>query len=156
MDKERLANIHMNIIGIFYMVSGFWEVLLLMSGESLGDNYYLLEIYHRYVVILGLFTFLIGIGILLRNNLCRAIALILAWWNLFTAPLFSIWWYIYSVNIKEFLLGSPLPQVIIYTAILTVILSAVRIYIIYMLSTKRAGRVFLGNKKTLQKGNLGV
>ena len=142
--RER-ANMHVRIIGIFYIISGIWEYLHGFQGDSLA--YFLVGIYHNYVVYLGLFTIVIGIGILLRRNLCRKLALILAWWNLFTAPILDQWWFIYAVKIKKIFIGSAPSLFWLWTIGIIILVSITRIYIIYMLRISKAGYIFLKEYK---------
>lgn len=143
--SEKLANIHVRIIGIFYLISGVWEYLHIMEAESLVSH--LINIYHVYVAWLGFATVLIGIGILYKINLARRLALILAWWNLFTSPILDIWLYIYTVVIKKIFVSRSICFVIIYTIILITLLSSVRVYIIYMLRIPKAGYLFSKNSR---------
>ncbi len=148
MDKrlsDKWAKINVIAIGIFYIVSGIWEYLVgLTQEESISSGvYFLLDIYRNYAINLGLITILIGICLLFRAKLIRLAAIILAWWNLFTVPIIGIWWPIYAISIKKFSITNSWFALWIYSIILIFIMTAVRLYIIYVLSMPRAGSIFL-------------
>jgi hypothetical protein len=147
--SKRWAKINVAIIAVFYLISGVWEILV---GETQGTGfsggpYYLVEVHKDYLIILGRITFFVGIGLLFRINLIRLAALILAWWNLFTAPLVDIWWDIYAGHIKKFLTLDSSFTSIIYVLELILVMTAIRLYIIYMLRIPKAGYIFLRKKK---------
>ena len=149
--SKNWANFHVVVIGIFHLISGLWELgagVTTMESTPSGIHF-LLDAYRNYLVILGGITFLIGIFLLLRFNFARVLAIVLAWWNLFTAPLSDIWWFVYSTSIKKFLVANPSISVYLYTIILILILTFIRIYIIRMLNISRAGRVFLKETKNV-------
>ena len=134
------------MIGVFHLVSGFWELLIgVATMESTSSGiYFLLDVYRDYSIMLSGVTFLIGIGLLLRLNFARILAIVLAWWNLFTAPIIDIWWSIYSISIKKFLVvTSSWSNLWLGTVAVILVISLVRIYIIRMLNISRAGYVFL-------------
>jgi len=137
---KKKAVILVGIIGAFYIISGVWEVLHLLQGESIVDN--LISLYRNYVYILGLLTILTGIGICFKLRISRTIAIFLAWWNLFTAPIIDVWWYVYTVLIKEYFTSYPLPYIIFYTVFVIILMTLARIYIIYALRISQAGYLF--------------
>lgn len=143
--SEKWARINVNMIAIFYLISGFFEYLLVMRGES--ESYFLLAIYHNYVAWLGFFTFIVGISLFFKTDISRRLALILAWWNLFTAPLLEIWWILYKVYIKKW---SALPDSLLFmcggVVIIIAIITIIRLYIIYMLRIDKAGYIFFKKK----------
>jgi len=144
------AKINIVIIGIFYIISGIWEHLVgLTQGENYaGGEYFLLDIYRTYTVNLGNITVLIGIGLLVsRLKFIRLLALTLAWWNLFTVPLITIWWDVYAILIKKFLITDSWSTLLFHSAILIFILTFIRSYIIYMLQPRKAGYIFLKEQK---------
>lgn len=147
--SRKWAIINVIIIAFFYLISGVWEILV---GETQGTGfgggpYYLMEVHKNYLIILGRITFFVGIGLLLRINLFRIAALILAWLNLFTAPIVDIWWDIYIGHIKKALTVDWSFESIIYMFITILIMAVIRLYIIYMLNASTAGHVFLRKKK---------
>lgn len=157
------ARINVVVIAMFYVVSGIWEYFLgLTQIEWMPRGiYFLLDVYRSYVVNLGRVTILIGIllciGILFRFKFIRLLALILAWWNLFTVPLIAIWWPIYAVLIKKFFITdsgiNPALYSPFYSAILILILTFVRIYIISMLKISKAGHIFYKERQSKNKNN---
>ena len=149
---ENWAKLHVAIIGIFYIISGLWELFMAATkGKITGspDLYFLLSVYCTYLEKLGQTTILVGIGILIgllfRINFVRLLAIVLAWWNLFTAPLLDIWWCIYVIMIKKFLLPHSWIELGIKAAIL-ILITFIRLYIINMLKISKAGYVFLRKK----------
>ena len=143
------AILHVVIIGIFHLVSGLWELLVGATAmESTPSGvHFLLDIYRSYLGTLSIVTFFIGIFFLLRFNFARILAIILAWWNLFTAPFFAIWWYIYSESIRNITVENLSISEYLYAIVLVSVISATRIYIIRMLNISRAGYVFLDKNK---------
>lgn len=148
--NESKAKLHIKIIGIYYIISGIWEYLSgLMQAESIPPRiYFILDIYRNYLTYLGLITILMGIIILFKVNFARLAVICLAWWNLFTSPLLDIWWVIYAVDIKKFLVRDHSISSFLYSFFLTIILVAIRIYIIYILRISKAGYIFLKENKT--------
>jgi len=135
---------HVVMIGIFHLISGFFEIgLAATQGQYFSGFHLLLNIYRQYLEILGWVTIIIGILLFCRINLARVVAIVLAWWNLFTAPIIDIWWYMYVVIIKKFLVGSSSFPIHLsdFTSIL--IMTLIRIYIIRILSISRAGYIFI-------------
>lgn len=146
--SEKKAKLHIILIGIFYVISGIFELgvgVTQAEGVSSGV-FFLLDMYCNYLAILGGGTFLVGILILFRINFVRLIVIALAWWNLFTAPIIYIWWNIYSILIKKFSVVNPTLPVFIYTITIILIYTLIRIYIIRTLSIKKAGYLFLKKK----------
>ena len=144
--SKKLAIFHVAVIAIFHLISGVWELLVGATAmESTPSGiHFLLDIYRSYLGTLSIVTFFIGILFLLRFNFARILAIILAWWNLFTAPFFAIWWYIYSESIRNITVENLSISEYLYAIFLISIISATRIYIIRMLNISRAGYVFLG------------
>ena len=142
--SEKRARLHIIIIGMFYLISGVWEYLVgLTQAESIGSGkYFLLDVYRNYAIILGLGTIIVGIVFLFKVKIARLLALTLAWWNLFTAPLLDIWWNIYAISIKKFLITDSWRDLWIASAVLITIMTLIRFYIIYMLRVSKAGYVF--------------
>jgi len=118
--------------------------------------YFLLDVYRNYAINLGRITILVGmsicISILFRLKFIRLLTLILAWWNLFTAPLIQIWWNIYAISVKEFLVTDSWINLWIYSTILILIMTVIRIYIIYILRISKAGYIFF-KKSDYEKTN---
>ncbi|MDP3731728.1 MAG: hypothetical protein Q8R31_01680 [Candidatus Omnitrophota bacterium] len=148
------ARINVVVIGIFYIISGFWEYFLGLNQMKWMPPgiYFLLDVYRGYAVNLGRVTILVGIllcaGILFRLKFIRLLTLILAWWNLFTAPLIHIGWYIYAILIKGFLVADFwFNRSEFYSAILILVLTFSRTYIISMLKISKAGYIFLREKQ---------
>ena len=98
--SEKKAKLHIILIGIFYVISGIFELGVgATQAEGISYRvYFLLDIYRSYLAILGGGTFLIGILILFRINFVRLITIALAWWNLFTAPAIYMVEYIFNIN----------------------------------------------------------
>lgn len=146
--SKRWAKINIVIIAAFYLVSGIWEILLSQTqGTGFGGGpYYLMEMHKDYLSFLGKITFFVGIGLLFRINFFRLAALILAWLNLFTAPLVDIWWDIYVGHIKKVLSVDWSFESIIYMFVVMLVMVAIRLYIIYMLRIPKAGYIFLRKK----------
>src|SRR3989338_7146384 len=146
--SEKQARIRILMVAIFYLISGFWEYLVgLAQEESISTGiYFLLDTYRSYAVNLGLITMWVGIliiiGMLFKIKIIRALALILAWWNLFTAPIIAIWWNIYAVLVKRFETTDSWLGLWVYTILLLSIITAIRLYIISMLRVSKAGYVF--------------
>jgi len=142
------ANFHVVIIGIFYLVSGVWEICLVATqGQYFSGSHLLLNIFRQYLGILAGITIILGIFLLCKLNFARVLVIGLAWWNLFTAPLFDIWWSIYSISIKKFLITDSWSGLWMDTAIVVMIMTLIRIYIIRMLNISRAGYVFLKERQ---------
>jgi len=147
--SERWAKFNIVIVAIFYLISGAWEFFMgITQGEGLDKGiYFLLGVYRDYLIFLGWITMLTGILLLFRINLARLAAIILSRWNLFTAPLFYIWWVIYTVYIKKFLTIDLSFFSNSYTIIVMLAMTAMRLYIIYMLKIPKAGYICLRKKK---------
>lgn len=151
--SSKWAKINIFFIGIFYLMSGIWECLIgLTQMESTPTGiYFLLDLYRGYTTIIGHITILTGLGLLLgiffRINLVRVLAIILASWNLFTSPLIEIWWNLYSILIKKFLVTDSWLSLWGHSFILILIYSSVRFYIIYILRVYKAGYIFLKEKR---------
>jgi len=146
---EKWAKINIIAIGIFYVISGSWEYLVGLTQEEsipLGA-YFLLDVYRKYLEGIGVITILIGIGILcgvfFRLKFIRFLALILAWWNLFTAPIIEIWWSVYSITVKKFSTTDSWLGLWLHSLILIAIMTVLRLYIIDMLKISKAGFIFL-------------
>lgn len=144
------ARINVILIGMFYLISGIWEYFLGLTQMKWMPPgiYFLLDVYRSYTVNLGRVTILVGIllgiGILYRIKFIRLLALSLAWWNLFTAPLIHIGWNIYAIFIKGFLVTDFWFNLSsFYLAVLILLLTFIRIYIISMLRISKAGYIFL-------------
>ncbi len=151
LSKNR-ANCHVVAIAIFHLISGVWELLIgVTTMESTpSEIYFLLDAYRNYLAMLSVITFFIGILLLLlRFNFARTLAIILAWWNLFTIPIINIWWPIYSISVKKLLVTDSWFGLWAHTGITILIVLAIRIYIIHMLNISRAGRVFLKETKNV-------
>ncbi len=142
--SERAAGLNGRIIGIFYLVSGGWEFLIgLTEQEAIPPgSYYFLDIYRNYASYLGLVTILIGIGILAKLNTARLFAITLALWNLLSAPIIYLWWHKCLKSIKEIIVIDSAFGLLIYSISLLILMSAIRIYIIYMLRISKAGYIF--------------
>jgi len=140
---------HVVMIGIFYLISGVWEVCLgAVQGQYFSGYNPLLNFYRGYLGMLGMITIIIGILLFFRVNFARIIAIILAWSNLFIAPAF---WFIWHICIEKMPSDSvSFPQWLIYSIVLISILSLIRIYIIRILSISRAGYIFI-KKKAVSK-----
>lgn len=147
--SEKWAKINVVVIGIFYLISGIWEYFVgVTQAEGLSaDVYFLLGAYRDYLMMFGRITILIGILLLFRINFARLSAIILAWWNLFTAPLFDIWWVVYAVFIKKFLAYTPSFSANAFDIMVILGMTGMRIYIIYMLRISKSGYIFLRKKK---------
>lgn len=152
--SKKQAKIRIGVIALFYLMSGIFEYF---GGLTAGDmilpkNCFLLDAYFNYSVKLGLITIFVGIGLLLsllfRIRIIRWLALILAWWNLFTGPAIYIWWDIYSIWIKGFLSLTPSIWAWIFSIAQLCVIAVIRIYIIRTLSVDRAGHIFIRNKKS--------
>jgi len=148
--SEKWAKINVVVIGMFYLISGMGEYLMSeILGEGLGGRakgLFFLGPYQNYLTILGVVTFFLGVGLLFRINLARILALILAWWNLFTSPLFHIWWSIYTGFIKKVSNVDLSISGVVFTLILLSVMTIIRFYIIYVLKTSKAGYVFFRDK----------
>lgn len=136
-------------IGIFYLISGIWEYLVgLTQEESISSGvYYLLDVYRNYAEHLGIITILVGIAFLIMPKFTRWLVLILAWWNLFTAPIIDVWWSIYSISIKKISVTNSWLGLWLYTFALISLLSLIRIYIIYKLRVPKKGQSLLRKRK---------
>jgi len=135
------------MIGIFYLISGVWEVCLgAVQGQYFSGYNPLLNFYRGYLNILGLITLIVGILLFCRINFVRIIAIILAWLNLFTVPIIYVWWYLYVIIIKKFLVANTSFLSYFSDFSLMLILSLIRIYIIRILSISRAGYIFIKRK----------
>jgi len=132
------------------LVSGLWEGILGSAQYEFipSGTYFLLDIYRGYLYYLGLITILIGFLLLFRLNIAKFAALVLAWLNLFTAPLLETWSRIYSTEIKGFLLPDPgfMP---VYIVIVLIVVTIIRLQIIHVLKTSLIGTVFF--KKEMNK-----
>lgn len=158
------ARINIIIIAVFYLISGIWEYSLCLTqmGWMPRGFYFLLDVYRSYAVTLGCLTILAGmllyIGVLFRFNFVRLLALILAWWNLLTVPLIHIWWNVYAISIKKFFITDSWLKLPLYSpfhsAILIVILTFMRIYVISMLEISKAGYIFLKEKRLKNSDNI--
>lgn len=149
---EKWAKVNVKAIGIFCILSGIWEYLLgLAQLESISSGvYFLLDIYRSYLSILGIITILVGSIFLFRINFARLLVLLLAWWNLFTAPLIGIWFEIYTSSVikREAIESSgEFWQFIISEILIILSIVLIRIYIIYILRVSKAGYIFLREKK---------
>jgi hypothetical protein len=131
---RKKEKIYVFMVGIFYLISGIWEYLLgLTQLESTPPGvYFLLDLYRKYAVNLGLITIFAGIAFLLlfRFHIFRLIVLILTWWNLFTTPLIVVWWNIYAISIKRLLITYSWFALWVYSIIIISVLTFIRIYII--------------------------
>ncbi len=152
--SEKKAKLYVIIIAVFHLVSGVWEFLMgLTQGESISlETYFFLDIYRSYLGIIGLITILLGILLFFRLNMIRLIVIALAWWNLFMSPLLMIWWDIYAILIKGFLVTDSWFGLWIETLVITVVLTIVRLYIINMLKLSKAGYIFLRKKPEVKVG----
>ena len=94
--SERSANWQVNIIGIFYIITGLWEMFvgafayeselpITLAGRDTVINY------KTYTFYLGLIGVAIAIGLFNRFRWVRIAAIALTWWNLFTDPIIYIW-----------------------------------------------------------------
>ena len=79
-------------------------------------------------------------------NIFRLTVIILAWWNLFTAPITHLWFEIYTMLVVEKGVIKILLWSILYDTLLILVYTLIRIYIIRILSIKRAGYLFLKKK----------
>lgn len=142
---RKWAIFHVVVIGIFHLISGVWELLIgATTMEYIPSGiHFLLDTYRSYLAMLSIVTFLIGILLLLRFNFARVLAIILAWWNLFTIPIINIWWQVYSTSVKKLLVTDSWFNLWAYTGIIMLIILSIRVYIIRMLNISRAGYVFL-------------
>jgi len=140
--SEKWARININSIGVFYIVSGIWEILLIMEGDRLA-KYYLVGIRSGYLSLLGLLTIIIGIGLLFRGNTFRLLALVLAYWNLFTVPIIDIWWLVYRVYVKKTSVIYSSYNLWFWSIGILAVVTLVRLYVIYMISVSKAGYIFL-------------
>lgn len=148
------ANFHVVAIAIFYLISGVWELLIGATAmESTPSGiYFLLDAYRSYLAMLSAVTFFIGLLLLLRFNFARVLAIVLAWWNLFTIPIINIWWHVYSESIRNIIVKNLSMPEYFYIIILTLLILSLRIYIIHMLNISRAGYVFLKKPKNSTPG----
>ena len=116
----------------------------LTQAESIHTGtYFLLDVYRSYVTIIGWITISVGLGLLSKINLARLLAIILSWWNLLASPLIEIWWNLYSISIKKFLVTDSWSALWSHSFILILIYTFVRLYVIYMLRISKAGHIFL-------------
>lgn len=138
---KKSAQKHIITIGVFYLISGIWEIILGMEYASL--DLFLLNLRREYVMLIGLLSIVVGFGLLNKNNICRILALILAWWNLFTVPFIDIWLSIYTIQIKKISTVYSWLNFWLWTIGILAAVTAVRIYIIYMLKVSKAGYIFL-------------
>lgn len=140
-------------VGIFYIISGVWEYLLgLTQAEAVpSGKYFLLDAYRNYAIYLGLVTILAGIsifiGVLFKLRTIRFLVLILAWWNLFTAPIIETWWCIYAVSIKKFLITTSWLDLWVESFVVILMSAGIHLYIINILKVYRAGYLFLRGKQ---------
>lgn len=148
--EERLSRkwavINVVMIGLFHIISGIWEYLVgLTRAENIGSGkYFLLDVSRSYGMNLGRITIFLGIAILLfRFRFIRWLTLILAWWNLFAAPLIDIWWLVYDMEIEKISASTSLLMLFIGTTIIILIMTVSRLYIISMLKISKAGYLFL-------------
>ena len=83
------AIFHVAVIGIFHLISGFWQFLLGAASEEgvVVKASIVSEMYASYLIIFGPITIVIGILLLFRLNFARLSTIALAWWNLFIGPL---------------------------------------------------------------------
>lgn len=141
---ETWAEMHIAAIGIFCLVSGIWEFLVGIGPVDIRmmDDF-LLSLHWRYLCILGIITFFSAIFLFFRINFFRLVVIAIAWWNLFTAPLIAIWYYIYVGIIKKFLSINFSISSCTSLFILFSIMTLIRIYIIRTLSISRAGSIFI-------------
>ena len=146
------ANLQVNIIGVFYLLSALHEIFFgLFAFESVTPLYVSgrdpLNNYNRYMLILGIISFAVSIGIFCRANFARKGAIALTWWDLFTAPALYLYMDYYARVVRKLeVLYVSTGMYYLYTALLFLIMSAIRIYIINTLNTSRAGYVFLEKK----------
>jgi len=146
LSKNR-AIFHITVIGIFHLISGLWEgILAVTQGQYFPGSHSLLNIYRQYLGMLALLTIILGILLLFKVNFARVLAISLAWWNLFTAPVFLIWWNIYAIVIKKFLVANLSVSTYLFGFVVMVMIALTRIYIIRMLNVSRAGYIFLNKK----------
>ena len=148
---ERSTKIRIRVIGVFYVITGIWEYFHFLQGDSI--NYYLLDLYRNYVVLLGCFTVITGFGLLFNNNFFRLCAILLAWWNIFTVPILDVWWPVYSILIKKFLVINSWLMLWFWTGVIILATVLIRIYIIYMLRINKAGYILLSHRYSLSDGN---
>lgn len=143
--SEKWAKRHIMTIGMFYVFSGIWLYLIGGSGEtgvSFGDSV-LSEIYSTYAVIIGPITVLTGILLMVELKLSRLVAIALAWWNLFIGPFVLIFWNMYTISTGKL---SSSTSLWVTVAIIILIMTAIRLFIIYMLRPSKAGYLFLKEK----------
>jgi len=145
------ADLQVNIIGIFYLFSALHEIFFgLFAYESVtspGFSMDPIRNYNHYLLILGIISFAVSIGIFCRSNFARKGAIALTWWDLFTAPAIDIYMDYYTRVVRKLeVLYVSTGMYYLYTALLFLIMSAIRIYIINTLNTSRAGYVFLEKK----------
>jgi len=129
---------HVVMIGIFHLISGSFEIWC-SAIDQYGIKYPLLNMYNNYSIVIGLITIIIAFFLFLKTNLARILAIFLAWWNLFSAPALWIVWHIYvdKISIESF------SEWLIYTTVLILLMTLIRIYIIRILSISRAGCLFI-------------
>ncbi|MCX5701162.1 MAG: hypothetical protein NTZ63_06455 [Candidatus Omnitrophica bacterium] len=144
--SEKCARINSIIIGSFYIISGIWEILLIMEGDRLAE-YYLAGIRSGYLSLLGPLTIIIGTGLLFRSNTFRRLALVLAYWNLFTVPIIDIWWLIYRVYIKKTSAIYSLSNLCLWSVGILAVITLIRLYVIYMLGASKTGHIYLERYK---------
>jgi len=141
----RSAQIHIITIGIIYLISGLWECLLIMEYES--STFPALAVRRQYLTLLGLTTIAIGIGLIAKKNVFRIFAIILAWWNLFSIPIIDFLWSMYTIRVIKISNLSSWLNFWVWTVAIWVIITGIRIYVIYMLRVSKAGYVFLKDFK---------
>lgn len=142
--SEKKAKLHVAIIGIFYLSSGIWEYLMAASqaeGISPG-TYFLLDIRRSYLLTLSLITILVGAFLLCRLNFARLSALVLTWWNLFSGPLIDVWSEMYRILIIKATVITSLAGFVMFMILRILACIMVRLYIINMLKTTKAGYIF--------------
>ena len=150
--SEKRADMHINFVGIFCVASGMWELFLgLFAYESVTPLYVSgrdpLHIYNTYILILGLISIVIGMGIFSRFNFSRKAAIVLAVWNIFSNPVISIFMDFYLVFIRKISeITMPFPQYVFVLFLNMFLLIIPRIYIIYILRISKAGYIFLKKK----------
>jgi len=130
------ATVYVGLIGAFYIISGVWEILVgLTQAESIFyGRYYLLDVYRAFAMSLGLITICVGIGFLFKKSLFRLPVLILAWANLFIAPIVEIWWPVYAILLKKFSSTSSWLGLCLQSITIIGILTIIRLYIIKKLN----------------------
>lgn len=136
-----------NIIGGFYLLSGFWEILLAETEHLYTKGFYFLDLYRNYAYYLGWSTFFTGILILCKFNIGRLLALGLAFWNIGLTLIIQLAFNIYAASVIK---SNPVESYI-YTSVANIIIwtitSYIRLYIISMLRVSKAGYIFLKKYK---------